>query len=509
MLVDLRVLLGLPVLGALVVLLAPGRWGRALGGAAAGATLLVAALVAGADAAGLELRAPWAPALGLGWSLGLGALGGPGVLVTCLVGLVAAVAPGGSRGSIAGGLVLQALVLAGLLAQDLGLLVVCYGLLAPLVAGLVASSGSAQRVRAGLVVGFYLSLGTALLGLAAAALAVAHHDASGGLWSLELSALGGLLLPARAEAAIAAALGLAGALTLGLWPLHGWLIAGVSAARPGTALLLAGALRWLGIDLLLRVWLVVTPTGAAGLAPALAWVAVLGGVYGALLARAEPDARRALGLVALAPAGLLVLGLVGQHHEGVLGALGLGLALCLGGAGGLAALDGPAGLRRVGQLGLVPAPGLVGLVGAALVLIGTARFAGLTLAGQALAVALVGLLAALLAIRGLAEGTGRGGQVEVSGGTGLEGQVVRDRSSVGAWLRAGALLLPLVALGVWPGPGLRRVEAGGAAAIDAAMRRRCERALTPVDAPRLAPVEASEGCAQPLRALEKLQRGAP
>ena len=27
MLVDLRVLLGLPVLGALVVLLAPGRWG--------------------------------------------------------------------------------------------------------------------------------------------------------------------------------------------------------------------------------------------------------------------------------------------------------------------------------------------------------------------------------------------------------------------------------------------------------------------------------------------------
>ena len=232
----------------------------------------------------------------------------------------------------------------------------------------------------------------------------------------------------------------------------------MAAARPGTAILLAGAVRWLGLDLLLRVWLVVTPTGAAGLAPALAWVAVLGGVYGALLARAEPDARRALGLVALAPAGLLVLGLVGQHHEGVLGALGLGLALCLGGAGGLAALDGPAGLRRVGQLGLVPAPGLVGLVGAALVLIGTARFAGLTLAGQALAVALVGLLAALLAIRGLAEGTGRGGQVEVAEGTGLEGQVVRDRSSVGAWLRAGALLLPLVALGVWPGPGLRRVQ---------------------------------------------------
>jgi NADH-quinone oxidoreductase subunit M len=279
-LADLRVLLLVPVLGALIVALAPERWSRALGGAVAGLALLVAVIVAGADAEALALRVAWVPALGLSLSLGLGALGVPGVLVTCLIGQVAAAAPGGSRGSIAGGLVLQAVVLAGLLARDLGLLVACYGLLAPLVAGLVVSGTSAVRMRAGLVVGFYLSLGTALLALAVGALAVAHHDASGGVWSLELEALGGLLLPGRAEAAIAAALGLAGALTLGLWPLHGWLIAGIGAARPGTAILMAGALRWLGVDLLLRVWLVVTPTAAAAQAPAIAWVAVLGAVYG-------------------------------------------------------------------------------------------------------------------------------------------------------------------------------------------------------------------------------------
>jgi hypothetical protein len=239
-LADLRVLLLVPVLGALIVALAPERWSRALGGAVAGLALLVAVIVAGADAEALALRVAWVPALGLSLSLGLGALGVPGVLVTCLIGQVAAAAPGGSRGSIAGGLVLQAVVLAGLLARDLGLLVACYGLLAPLVAGLVVSGTSALRMRAGLVVGFYLSLGTALLALAVGALAVAHHDASGGVWSLELEALGGLLLPGRAEAAIAAALGLAGALTLGLWPLHGWLIAGIGAARPGTAILMAG-----------------------------------------------------------------------------------------------------------------------------------------------------------------------------------------------------------------------------------------------------------------------------
>jgi hypothetical protein len=74
-------------------------------------------------------------------------------------------------------------------------------------------------------------------------------------------------------------------------------------------------------------------------------------------------------------------------------------------------------------------------------------------------------------------------------------------------VRVAVLLAPLVALGVWPGPGLRRVEAAGGAAIDAMMRRRCERALVPVAAPTLAPAQASEGCAQPMRALEQLQRG--
>ena len=117
-LADVRVLLALPLLGALVVALAPGRWSRGLAGAAAGLTLVVALVVALAEPASLAVRVAWVDALGLGLSLGVGGLTVPGLLVTCLIGTVAAVAPGGSRGSIAGGLVLQGCVLAALLARD-------------------------------------------------------------------------------------------------------------------------------------------------------------------------------------------------------------------------------------------------------------------------------------------------------------------------------------------------------------------------------------------------------
>lgn len=495
-LADVRVLLALPLLGALVVALAPVRWSRGLAGAAAGLTLVVAMIVALAEPGSLAVRVPWIDALGLGLSLGVGGLTVPGLLVTCLIGQVAALAPGGSRGSIAGGLVLQGCVLAALLARDLGLLIACHGLLAPIVVALLAGGTHSDRQRAALGAGFYLALGTALLALAGAALAVAQHDSSGGQWSLELTSLVGVMLPVRVEAAVGVALALAGALTLGVWPLHGWLVAALAGARPGTALLLAGPVRWLGLDLLLRLWLALTPAAAAVQAPALGWIAVAGAVYGAVVARAENDSRRAVGLAALVPAGLIVLALAGQHHEGVLAAILLAVAVTLGGAAGLLAHAGAAGdgprariLRRLAPVGLLPAPGLVGLAGAALAVLGTARFAGTTLGGHAIWLALLAGLATLLSARAL------------SGRTGPPGHGPTD-SKEPLFLVA-VLLLPVIAAGVWPARVLGPSHAAARAWVDMTLRGRCERVVRTGDAPARMPAEPSEACGQPLRTLEQ------
>ena len=497
-LADLRVLLALPLLGALVVMFAPARWSRGLGGSAAGLALVIATFIALAEPTSLAVQVGWVDALGLAASLGVGGSTVPGLLVTCLIGQVAALAPGGSRGSIAGGLVLQGAVLAALLARDLGFLIACHALLAPIVVVLLAGSPRPDRLRAALGAGFYLALGTAALALAGGLLAVAQHDASGGQWSLELAALAENLLPARMEAAVAVALVLAGTVTLGVWPLHGWLLAATASARPGTALLLVGPVRWLGVDLLLRLWLPLAPTSAALHAPVLAWIAVIGALYGAVLARAEPDRRRAIGLASLVPAGLIVLGLAGQHHEGLLAAVMLALALTLGGAAAVYAHDHGAGhalLHRLAPLGLLPAPGLIGLAGVALVVLGTARFAGLTLGGHAIWLALVAMAAALLSLRALSNWTGPKGHGET------------DRPGRGAALGFAVLLAPLVITGVSPARTLGASHTAARAWVEATARHRCERAVRTIDAPTRAPAEPSEACAQPLRALERLQGG--
>lgn len=508
MLADLRLLLAAPLLGALLVAVAPTRWSRALGGLAAALALLVAVALVMAAPHTLAIHRAWLPGLGLEFALGLGPLTLPGLLITCLIGQVASLAPDGSRGTIAAGLGLQGVVLAAMLATDLGLLVACHGLLAPLVVGLLATGPRPDRLRAALAAGFYLALAAAAVALAGGILAVAHHDASGGQWSLEIAALARVLLPAGAEAAVGGLFALAGALLLGLWPLHGWWLAGASTGPRGAVLLLFGALRLLGLDLLLRLWLPLTPTAAAGQGPLLAGLALAGAIYGALVARVEPDPRRAIGLAALAPAGLLVLGVTGQHHEGVLAALALGSTLTLGAAAGLLAVADTEGLRgpravlarRLAPIGLLAAPGLIGCVGAALVLLATARFADLSLGASAPWLTAAAGLALLLSLRALTFRAGPSGHVPED----MSSETASDLPTLDL-ARLLVLLAPLVVLGAWPGPWLARVDPDARAVIEGAALRRCLGRTLAIQAPQTAPAPTPEACAQPLRALERLQ----
>lgn len=498
MIADLRLVIAAPLIGALIVSLAPSGRARAIGGVAAGLGLLAGLASALAEPTALAVAWAWVPALGLSLSLGIDGLAAPGVLVICLVGQVAALA-GGSRGSIAGGLALQAALLGVVLARDLGMLVGCHALLAPLVAGLVAGGRSSDRWRGGGAAGLYLALGTAALATAVGLLAVANHDASGGRWDLSLAALAQVLLPPGLEAAVSGLLVLAGALTLGLWPLHGWLVAAGAAAPRGPALLIAGPLRWVGAYMLMRLWVPLTAGSAATAATGVATLAVLGGVVGAVCARAEADGRRALLLATTVPAGLLVVGAAGQHPEGMVGAIVLAVVLALGGSAGLQGLSAGMG-RRIAGLGLLPAPGLAGCVAAGLVLIGTARFSLATFGERGWLLAVAAGVMLVAGIRALAD---RPGFYE---------QVPEDRSpeTGGRWALAGAVALavPLVVFGAWPSPWMGRLDTVGRGVADAAMQRRCLTLELEVKAPRMIPAEAAEACTQARRVVEEAARAA-
>lgn len=488
---DLRLVVGAPFVGALLVSLAPARAGRGI--AAIGALVTCGLLAASIGAPVIEV--PWV-VRGLALRLAVDPLALVGAAACAVAGVMAVLEETRpSRGRLAGLLALQGTALAGLLAGDVFVLAGAWTLAPALVIGLTSGTGSPRARIAGRALALGLALAAGAVLFAAAALVVAHHGATGGAWSAGLIELAGVRVPTTQALPIAGALGLAGALALGLWPLHAGLTEGTAATSPGLGRMLAGPLRWLGLDALIRLWAPLVPVGAAALAPGLAGLAIAGALMLGLVARGEPEPRRSalLGAVpwALAAAGVATLAL-----EGIVGALVLGLAGTFSSSG------------RAGRL----VSGLVIGVGGGLVAIAALRFSDMTLGTAGPWCAFGAALALVLA---LSAGQGFGDRVLGTGEAGGEtagarvgGQVSGDRWARWVALAGAALLAGLMAR---PGALLERVSASGEAWVEAIARQRCLALRVPRVVAVVMP-EGDETCAAALAelrgALTEARRGA-
>lgn len=463
---DLRLLAISPWVGALLVLVAPARFARGLAVAVAVAVAVALAAAIEGDAGMLEV--PWL-ARGIGLRLAIGPLGLVG-LVCVAASAVRATCVERGRGRLAGILALHGAGLLGLLAQDVVALAAVWTLVPVLTLVLLAGSGEPRGRRAGRTLALGLSLAAAALLLAAAGAMVALHGASSGTWSAALAELTTVRSTVPMSIGLAVASGAAGALALGLWPLHAGMVEGAERG-------IGAPIRWLGLDALVRLWVPLTPVGAAACAPVLAALSVCGAIYAGLVAGAERDPGRRAGQLALVPWSLAALGVSTLAHEGCVGALVLG---AVGSLGADAGRSGP--LARAGV-------GLVAVFGGGLVAIAALRFSDLTLGALGPWAALGAVVALWLA-----------GVVLVSGDrfltTGDRGPVPTTMERVTAGLAA-MLLVALVAR-----PALvARAVAAGEAWVDDAARIRC----LSLEAPRIVPVRVSatpeERCEAALQGL--------
>jgi len=106
-----------------------------------------------------------------------------------------------------------------------------------------------------------------------------------------------------------------------MFPFHTWLpLAHVEAPAAGS-ILLAGVLLKVGTYGLLRFNMSMTPLGAQVLFPILATLAVIGIIYGALVALAQTDVKRLVAYSSVSHMGFIVLGLFSLNATGMEGAV--------------------------------------------------------------------------------------------------------------------------------------------------------------------------------------------
>jgi NADH-quinone oxidoreductase subunit M len=262
---------------------------------------------------------------------------------------------------------------------------------------LIGIWGYERRVYAAVKFILYTMAGSVLMLIAIIGLAWTHAAATGTpSFSLtDLYEVGGTLSDST-QMWFFLAFALAFAIKVPLFPFHTWLPDAHVEAPTAGSVILAGVLLKMGTYGLLRFAFPLFPQAALDFAPVLAVLAVIGIIYGALVAMVQPDMKKLVAYSSVSHLGFVVLGLTAMNIQGVQGSvyqmLNHGVS-----TGGLFMLVGMLSDRRHTRLiseygglkGVAPRlvaafllvtlssialPGLNGFVGEFLILIGAFRW---------------------------------------------------------------------------------------------------------------------------------------
>ncbi len=132
---------------------------------------------------------------------------------------------------------------------------------------------------------------------------------------------GKLLLSSREQELLFLAFFVAFAIKVPLFPLHTWLPDAHVEAPTAGSVILAGVLLKMGTYGLLRFCLPLFPEASHEFAPAIAVIAIVGIVYGSLVAMVQPDLKKLVAYSSVAHLGFVVLGIFAFNVIGIEGAI--------------------------------------------------------------------------------------------------------------------------------------------------------------------------------------------
>jgi NADH-quinone oxidoreductase subunit M len=185
---------------------------------------------------------------------------------------------------------------------------------------LIGVWGYDRRIYAAVKFILYTMAGSVLMLLAILGLALLHYNATGA-YSFDLLKLYDLRVPLHLQFWFFLAFALAFAIKVPLFPFHTWLPDAHVEAPTAGSVILAGVLLKMGTYGLVRFAFPLFPDAALYFAPWLATLAVIGIVYGALVAMVQPDMKKLVAYSSVSHLGFVVLGIAAMNMQGVQGAV--------------------------------------------------------------------------------------------------------------------------------------------------------------------------------------------
>ena len=343
---------------------------------------------------------PWIPALGISYSVGVDGIGL--VLVALAATLVPVVIlagwndvmPGRSvKGYFALILVLQTLMIGVFSATDVFLFYVFFEVMLIPIYFLIGRYGGADRSYAAVKFLVYSLVGGLLMLAALIGLYVVSAQQLG-QGTFDFAALVGLDIDTNTQKILFLGFFIAFAIKAPLWPFHTWLPDAAKESTPATAVLLIGVLDKVGTFGMIRYLLPIFPAASEFYAPLVVALAVIGILYGALVAFGQKDMKRLFAYSSMSHFGFIALGIFVFTSWGLTGstfymlAHGLSTAavfltagFLMSRAGGSSLISTYGGVNKVAPvlagfllfaaLSALALPGLASFIGEFLVLLGT------------------------------------------------------------------------------------------------------------------------------------------
>jgi NADH-quinone oxidoreductase subunit M len=414
-----------PVLGAAIVLLLPptqrglAKWVGLV--VSTSILAVVAVLVVRFDTTGQQYQfvesRPWITAFGSGYTVGIDGIALVLIVLTAvLVPLLIAAGwnDAGDRGFggpmyIALMLGVEAMVLLSFIALDVLLFYVFFEAMLIPMYFLIGRYGGENRSQAALKFLLYNLIGG--LVMLAAVIGLYAVTASAGHGTLDFRQLVETARGADPSVQKLLFLGFmfAFAVKAPLWPFHTWLPGVATSAKPATAVLMMAVVDKVGTFGMLRYCLQLFPDASTYFRPLIITLAVIGIVYGAIVAIGQTDVMRLIAYTSISHFGFIILGIFVMTSQGQAGSTlymvnhGISTAALFLIAGFLVSRRGTrlinayggvqkvapvlAGTFLVAGLSALALPGLAPFISEFLVLIGT--FTRYPVASVAAAIALV------------------------------------------------------------------------------------------------------------------------
>jgi NADH-quinone oxidoreductase subunit M len=328
----LSIVLFVPLVGAFALLAIPKdktetikRWAFAVSLLGFGVSLPLVGYDAAASGMQFVESYIWIPSWGVNWEVGLDGISLWLVMLTTFLGPIVILGAWNSvdkdvRHFFFQILALQTFMIGAFLALNLAVFYVFWELMLIPMFFLIGIWGGEQRLYATIKFFIYTVVGSMLMLVAIVYLYWLHHEQFGA-WSMAFADLYRVQMGGDVQGWLFAAFALSFAIKVPMFPFHTWLPDAHVQAPTAGSVILAGVLLKMGTYGFLRLAMPLFPLAVAEWTWLIMLLAVIGIVYGALVAMVQPDMKKLVAYSSVSHMGFIMLGIFALNEQGVQGGI--------------------------------------------------------------------------------------------------------------------------------------------------------------------------------------------